>query len=187
MPSLNKVLLIGNLTRDPEIRYTSGGAAICGFGLAVNRKYVTAKGEDRDETCFVDIDVWGKQAESCNSYLKKGAPAFVEGRLRLDQWDDRETGKKRSRLLVTAERVQFLSSGPSRDAQVDDMTGQYRSAPPSVPTNIPEQPSHQPMGMRNQADPSLPPFPVQDNKTVSPMTSEDSFTKDDDLIDDIPF
>ena len=98
MASLNKVLLIGNLTRDPEIRYTPSGAALCRLGLAMNRKFTTSKGEDRDESCFVDIDVWGKQAESCNSYLKKGSPAFVEGRLRFDQWDDRETGRKRNRL-----------------------------------------------------------------------------------------
>jgi single-strand DNA-binding protein len=108
MPALNKVILMGNLTRDPELRYTPQGTAVCSFGLAVNRSYATASGEAREETCFVDIDVWGRQAQSCSSYLRQGAPALVDGRLRLDQWDDRETGKRRSRLRVQAERVQFV-------------------------------------------------------------------------------
>jgi single-strand DNA-binding protein len=110
MASLNKVLLIGNLTREPELRYTSGGAAVCGFGLAMNRRYSTASGEQREEVCFIDVDVWGKQGESCKNYLRKGAPAFIEGRLRMDTWQDRESGKSRSRLTVTAERVQFLGA-----------------------------------------------------------------------------
>ncbi|NOY79521.1 MAG: single-stranded DNA-binding protein, partial [Kiritimatiellaeota bacterium] len=96
MASLNRVFLIGNLTRDPELRYTTGGAAVCNLGLAVNRRYTTSQGEDREEVCFVDIEVWGKQAEICKQYLSKGAPAFVEGRLRYDSWDDRDTGRKRS-------------------------------------------------------------------------------------------
>jgi len=108
MAALNKVILLGNLTRDPELRYTPQGTAVCSFGLAVNHRYALASGEAREETCFVDMDVWGQQAQSCSTYLRKGAPALVEGRLRLDQWDDRETGKRRSRLRVQAERVQFV-------------------------------------------------------------------------------
>jgi len=108
MPALNKVILLGNLTRDPELRHTPQGTAVCALGLAVNHRYTLGSGEAREETCFVDIDVWGQQAQSCSSYLRKGAPALVEGRLRLDQWDDRETGKRRSRLRVQAERVQFV-------------------------------------------------------------------------------
>ncbi len=110
MPALNKVILLGHLTRDPELRQTPQGAAVCSFGLAVNHRYATAAGEAREETCFVDIDVWGRQAQSCSSYLRKGAPALVDGRLRLDQWDDRETGKRRSRLRVLADRVQFVGA-----------------------------------------------------------------------------
>ena len=116
MASLNKVFLFGNLTRDPDVRYTSGGTAVCNLGLAVNRRYTTSQGEDREEVCFVDIEVWGKQAEACGNYLSKGAPALVEGRLRFDQWDDRETGRKRSKLLVRADRVQFVSA-PSRNSR----------------------------------------------------------------------
>lgn len=115
MPSLNKVILLGNLTRDPELRHTPQGGAVCSFGLAVNRRYPSASGEMREETCFVDIDVWGRQAESCANYLRKGAPALVDGRLRMDQWDDRETGKRRTRLRVQAERVQFVGPPQGND------------------------------------------------------------------------
>jgi single-strand DNA-binding protein len=116
MASFNRVILMGNLTRDPEMRYTTGGMAICGFGLATNRHYTTAQGQDRDEVCFVDVEAMGKQAESCNNYLRKGAPAFVEGYLRYDQWEEKGTGKKRSRLLVRADRIVFLGS-PARDSR----------------------------------------------------------------------
>jgi single-strand DNA-binding protein len=116
MASLNKVLLMGNLTRDPELRYTPGGAAVCTLGVAMNRRYTTARGEDKEEVCFVDVEAWGKWAEACGSYLRKGAPVFIEGRLRYDQWEDRDTGKKRSRLVVTAERGQFLGQ-PSRGGE----------------------------------------------------------------------
>ncbi len=108
MASFNKVLLMGNLTRDPELRYTPGGQAVCDLGIAVNRRY-SVNGQEREEVCFVDIVVWAKQAESCGRYLHKGSPVFVEGRLQYDSWDDKD-GKKRSRLRVTAERVQFLGA-----------------------------------------------------------------------------
>jgi single-strand DNA-binding protein len=116
MNGLNRVLLIGNLTRDPVSRATTGGTSICELGLAVNRRYSTATGEERDEVCFVDIDVFGRQAEQCGRFLRKGALVFVEGRLRLDQWEDKATNQKRSRLKVTAERVQFLDSRNRDDA-----------------------------------------------------------------------
>lgn len=108
MASLNKVLLMGNLTRNPEIRYTPGGSAVCEFGMAMNRRFVQANGQEKDETCFVDITVWGKQAESSSRYLQKGSSVFVEGRLVYDQWVEKDTGNKRSRLRIYAERVQFL-------------------------------------------------------------------------------
>ncbi len=111
MANFNKVLLMGNLTRDPELRYTGGGTGgtpICKFGLAVNRQWRTPSGEQQEETCFVDLVVFGRQAETCNEYLSKGRPVFVEGRLAYSTWEDRETGQKRSKLEVVAERVQFL-------------------------------------------------------------------------------
>lgn len=113
MANYNKVLLMGNLTRDPELRYSgggTGGTAITKFGLATNRQWRNQAGEQQEETCFVDIVVFGRQAETCNEYLSKGRPVFVEGRLSLSTWEDRETGAKRSRLEVVAERVQFLGS-----------------------------------------------------------------------------
>ena len=116
MASLNKVLLIGNLTRDPELRYLTGGnSAVCEFGIAINRRFMQASGQEKDETCFLEIVVWGKQAETCSRFLQKGSTVFIEGRLVYDQWTEKDTQKKRSRVRVTAERVQFLSG--RRDEQ----------------------------------------------------------------------
>ena len=111
MAYLNKVFLIGNLTRDPELRVTPKGTAICQFGLAVNRQFKDESGQTRDETSFIDIEAWGKQGELVSKYLTKGSPAMVEGRLKLDQWEDKQSGQKRSKLKVVLENVQFLSSG----------------------------------------------------------------------------
>jgi single-strand DNA-binding protein len=110
MNGFNKVILAGNLTRDPEMRYTPSGTAIAKFGLAVNRKWKDQNGEPREEVTFVDVDCFGKTAENCGSYLKKGRPVLVEGRLKLDQWDDKQTQQKRSKLGVVAEGVTFLGS-----------------------------------------------------------------------------
>jgi single-strand DNA-binding protein len=114
MASYNKVILVGNLTRDPELRYTPKGTAIAKLGLAVNRVWKNEAGESKEEVTFVDIDAFGKQAETIGQYLKKGRPLLVEGRLRLDQWDDKQTGQKRSRLGVVLESFQFLDSGGNR-------------------------------------------------------------------------
>src|SRR3954454_2348410 len=111
MASCNKVILVGNLTRDPELRYTPKGMAVAKIGLAVNRTWRSEAGEQKEEVTFVDVDVWGRTAENVGQYMRKGSPLLVEGRLRLDQWDDKQTGQKRSKLAVTAETVQFLSGG----------------------------------------------------------------------------
>jgi single-strand DNA-binding protein len=108
MAYLNKVFLIGNLTRDPELRVTPKGTAICQFGLAVNRQFKDESGQTRDETTFVDIEAWGKQGELVSKYLTKGSPAMVEGRLKLDQWEDKTSGQKRSKLKIVLDNVQFL-------------------------------------------------------------------------------
>jgi single-strand DNA-binding protein len=110
MASLNKVMLIGNLTRDPEIRYTPKGQAVTDIGLAVNRIYSTESGEKREEVTFIDITLWGRTAEIVHQYCKKGRPLFVEGRLQLDTWDDKQTGQKRSKLKVIADGIQLLGS-----------------------------------------------------------------------------
>jgi single-strand DNA-binding protein len=111
MAYLNKVFLIGNLTRDPELRVTPKGTAVCQFGLAVNRQYKDESGASRDETAFIDIEAWGKQGELCSKYLQKGSPAFIEGLLRFDSWQDKQSGQKRNKLKVVLDNVQFLSRG----------------------------------------------------------------------------
>jgi len=111
MANLNKVMLIGNLTRDPELRVTPKGTAICQFSLAVNRKFRDESGADREEVTYVDIEAWGKSGENIAKYCTKGRPLFVEGRLRLDQWEDKTTKEKRSRMKVVCDNFQFLGSG----------------------------------------------------------------------------
>lgn len=115
MASYNKVILLGNLTRDPELRYTPKGQAVARLGLAVNRTYKTDTGESKEEVTFIDIDAWGKQAELMGQYFKKGNPIFIEGRLKLDQWDDKNTGQKVSKLRVVMENFQFVG-GRASDA-----------------------------------------------------------------------
>ncbi len=167
MASLNKVFLLGNLTRVPELRYTPSGAAVCEFGLAVNRKYV-ANNQEKDEICFVNIVVWGKQGESCQRYLEKGSAAMIEGRLQFDQWDDRETGKKRSTLRVVAERVQFISG--RRDSGGQQSEGQQ----------APQQAGGYQKPNGNA--------PAQGNGTSGfPAMPNDAFQVNNDAEDDIPF
>ena len=116
MANLNRVLLIGNLTRDPEVRYTPKGTAVAEIGLAVNRIYSGEDGEKKEETTFVDVTLWARQAEVAGQYLKKGRPVFIEGRLQLDTWDDKQTGQKRSRLRVVSENLQLLGSRQEGDS-----------------------------------------------------------------------
>tara|TARA_B100000686_G_C16642945_1_gene891187 strand:- start:133 stop:531 length:399 start_codon:yes stop_codon:yes gene_type:complete len=113
MASLNKVFLMGNLTRDPELRFTSNGSAVAGFGMAINRRYKQGD-EWKEEVCFVDITVWGKQAENCAEYLSKGRPVFVEGYLKLNSWET-DAGEKRNKLEVVALTVQFLGRPGGRE------------------------------------------------------------------------
>jgi single-strand DNA-binding protein len=110
MANLNRVLLIGNLTRDPETRYTPKGTAVTDIALAVNRQWKDDSGEKKEEVTFVDVTLWGRQAEIAQEYLRKGRPVFIEGRLQLDTWDDKQSGQKRSRLRVVAENIQLLGS-----------------------------------------------------------------------------
>jgi len=114
MANFNKVFLMGNLTRDPEMKYTQSGQAVVSFGMAMNRKYRNRNNEMIEETTFVDIEGWGKQAETFNQYMRKGRPAFIEGRLKLDTWENRE-GQKRSKLRVVMENFQFIGGAAGRD------------------------------------------------------------------------
>ncbi len=108
MADLNKVFLMGNLTKEPEIRYTPNGKAVGDMRMAVNRRFKTAEGQAKDETCFIQVVVWGRQAETCGEYLRKGSQVLVEGRLQYDEWE--KDNQKFSRLRVVADRVQFMGS-----------------------------------------------------------------------------
>jgi single-strand DNA-binding protein len=131
MASFNKVILVGNLTRDPELRYTPKGTAIAKIGVAVNRVWTNEAGEKKEEVTFVDVDIFGRTAENVGQYMRKGRPILIEGRLRLDQWDDKQTGQKKSRLGVVAETVQFLGSP----------AGEGNSSAPRPPRPAPSAPS----------------------------------------------
>src|SRR5947199_2840046 len=139
MANYNRVILAGNLTRDPEVRYTPKGMAIAKFGLAINRTWKNESGETKEEVTFVDVDAFGRTAEVISQYLKKGRPILVEGRLKLDQWDDKQTGQKRSRLGVILENFQFLDSGRGDGAGGGGSRSSAPSAPPSAPAS-PEAP-----------------------------------------------
>jgi single-strand DNA-binding protein len=136
MANFNKVILAGNLTRDPEVRYTPKGTAIAKLGMAINRTWKTETGETKEEVTFVDVDAFGRTAEVISQYLKKGRPILVEGRLKLDQWDDKQTGQKRSRLGVILETFQFLDSGRGDGGG----GGGSRSAPSAPPAGAPPAP-----------------------------------------------
>ncbi len=125
MASLNKVLLIGNLTKDPELRYTPNGVAVVNLRIAVNRRFRDKSGELKEDTCFITVTTWDRQAEICNQYLSKGRPVFVEGRLQSRSWETSD-GQKRNTIEVRAERIQFLNS--TRDA---GSSAQARHNPPS--------------------------------------------------------
>src|SRR5215212_3715167 len=136
MASFNRVILLGNLTRDPEVRYTPKGSAVAEVGLAVNRNYTTEGGEKREETTFVDVTLWGRTAEIAGEYLKKGRPVLIEGRLQLDTWDDKQSGQKRSKLKVVGEAMQLLGGRPgggTGGSEADEEGGSRSSSRPAPP------------------------------------------------------
>lgn len=139
----NKVLLMGNLTRDPEVRFTPNNQAVANIGLAVNRRWKDANGQPQEETTFVDCEAWGRTAEVMKQYLAKGRPIFIEGRLKLDQWQDKTSGEKRSKLKVVVESFNFIDSkggpgGPGGPGGGSAEGGEYdQSAPPSQPARGP--------------------------------------------------
>jgi single-strand DNA-binding protein len=130
MASFNKVILVGNLTRDPELRYTPKGTAIARLGVACNRKWKSETGEMKEEVTFVDVDAFGRTAETIGQYLKKGRPILIEGRLRYDTWEDKQSGQKKSKLGVVLENFQFLDSGGGRGEGASEAP---RSRPASSP------------------------------------------------------
>lgn len=159
MASYNKVMLMGNLTRDPEVRYTPKGTAIATIGLAVNRVWTNEGGEKKEEVTFVDVEVWGRQAETIGQYMAKGKPIFVEGRLKLDQWDDKESGQKRSKLKVVCENFQFIGAPKGGGEVSDQPPGEQRSqARPARPMNrpAPARPAEEDAPQSSEGDDNIP-------------------------------
>ena len=159
MASLNKVLLIGNLTRDPEVRMLPSGRPVCKFGLAMNRNFKDAEGNRREETTFVDVESFGPRGEALARFFTKGKPIFVEGRLKLDQWES-QTGEKRSRLLVELDNWEFV--GSRQDS--------YDNPPPQQSQNAPQEQS----------------VPTQEPADSIPK-GEPQASADPDLNEDVPF
>ena len=191
MPSFNKVLLLGNLTRDPDLRSLPSGQSVCELGLAVNRRYQAGDGRDVEESCFVDVVVWGRSAANCKQFLEKGSLVFVEGRLQLDQWEDRNGGGRRSKLRVVAEQIQFMNrrqggeggeggnfgGGNGGNYGGGAFGGGYQNRPAGgLPRQTP--PPAAPGGMPRQQQ-QQPPMP--------PMPEGGAFNPDDGMEDDIPF
>jgi single-strand DNA-binding protein len=130
MANLNKVMLIGNVTRDPEIKYTPKGSAVTDLGIAVNRVFTPDGGEKREETTFVDVTLWGRQAEIAGEYCKKGRSIYIEGRLQLDSWEDKASGQKRSKLRVVGENFQLLGPRPGGGSGGGGGDEEYSERPP---------------------------------------------------------
>lgn len=166
MASFNKVLLMGNLTRDPVLRYLPSNMAVADFGLACNRKFKSAQGEDKEEVTFVDCTAWGKQAETINQYCQKGKPIFIEGRLKYETWEDKQGGGKRSKMTVVVENFQFI--GGRSDTQ--------GSAP--APSGEGDQTQQRPAAPRRTAAPP----PAAHPDAQPPIGQEEHFKEDD-----IPF
>jgi single-strand DNA-binding protein len=133
--NINRVFLAGNLTRDPQVRFLANEKAVAEFGLAINRKFKAGDGSLKEEVTFVDIEVWGRTAELCSQYLTKGRGCFIEGRLKLDTWEDKKDGSKRSKLRVVADNVQFLDGGKGRGegAPAGDAGGDAEGDAPAAP------------------------------------------------------
>ena len=165
MANLNKVMLIGNLTRDPELRYTPKGTAVAEIGMAINRVRTDEQGQRQEDTTFVDVTLWGRQAELAQQYLSKGRPVYIEGRLQMDTWEDKASGQKRSKLKVVGENMQFLGSSGGGGGG-GQQQGQPQAAQPQ---------EGQPQGQQQASQPQ--------EGGGSPAAS-DGF---DDSGDDIPF
>jgi single-strand DNA-binding protein len=157
MASYNKVQLIGNLTRNPEVRYTPKGSAVCDIGLAINRTFTPEGGEKIEEVTFVDVVLWAKLAELAGKYLAKGRSVFIEGRLQVDTWEDKDTGQKRSRIRVVGEQMQFLGS-PAGEKQEPRQQGQQRPTPAPRQQRPAQQPQQAEASYEDGMDDSTIPF-----------------------------
>ena len=156
MANVNKVILIGNVTRDPEVKFTPKGSAVTDVGLAINRTYSLDNGEKREETTYVDVELWGRLAEIAGEYAKKGRPVYIEGRLKIDSWEDKQTGQKRSRLRVVGENLQLLGTRPSGGGGGGDYESggapYERSERPAGRSSAPSRPQQQPPAQQSDDD-----------------------------------
>ena len=181
MASFNKVILAGNLTRDPDFRVTPNGQQVCKIGIAVSRRFTTQSGEQREETTFVDVDAWGKQAETISRYFSKGRPILVEGRLKLDQWQTPQ-GENRSKLGVTLESFTFMDSGGQGGGAAQQPGGQgtqYHAPPAAQPAAGQPQPFAQ-----QPAAPSSQPPPPEATASAPPPAAPAASQEED---EDVPF
>jgi single-strand DNA-binding protein len=164
MASLNKVIIIGNLTRDPELKYTPNGTGVCDISVAVNRTW-TDNGEKKEEVTFVDVTLWGKIAELAAQYLQKGRSVMVEGRLSMDTWDDKATGQKRSKMKVTGENVQFLDSKGNGSGQ-QQAPQQRQQAPSQQRPLARQQPKQTPLQQWDNAQNDAAPWDENANDDI---------------------
>ncbi len=187
MPDLNKVFLMGRLTFDPELRRTPNGTAVTELRMATNRSWSGRDGERREETLFIDVTVWDRQAENCCQYLRKGSSVHVEGSLRMDTWDDKTTGEKRSKVRVHADRVQFLDSrrgesGDAGGAGDDEVGGSPAYARESAPRRAPAPSQSEPRSQSNGAGPNRPAYPAAPAPRTRPAAEPEERDEED-----IPF
>lgn len=159
MANVNKVILIGNVTRDPEVKFTPKGSAVTDVALAINRNYTLDNGEKREETIFVDVELWGRLAEIAGEYAKKGRPIYIEGRLRMDSWEDKTSGQKRSRMKVVGENLQLLGSRPAGAGAggggEEEGGSHHHEARPQQRSSRPA-PSQQPPAQSSEPDDDIP-------------------------------
>lgn len=185
MAGFNKVILIGNLTRDPEYKQLASGQAVCRLGLATNRQFRNKQtGNMTQEVCYIDIDVWGPQAESCRQYLKKGRPVLVEGRLKLDSWEDQQ-GQSRNKHTVVADRIVFLSSNANDDGEETavETTQDSMQLDPNNPVERDLMNQLEKAKERIQAATK----PAAPKKAAEPSTGEINFRDEPPFEDDLPF
>ena len=192
MASLNKVFLLGNLTRDPDLRGLPSGQNVCELRLAVSRRFQNSSGQDVEDTCFVDVVVWGRTAANCKQFLSKGSQVMVEGRLQLDQWEDRNGGGQRQRLRVVAEQIQFMNRRPAGDNQgyaprqngpqpnqdYGSSNAPYSQSAPSYNQNAPYQNSYG--NDYNRAARNV-------QQDIAPQMPDSDFSSNAPVDDDIPF
>jgi single-strand DNA-binding protein len=185
MADLNKVFLMGRLTFDPELRYAPSGSAVTELRLAINRVWTGRDGDRKEESLFIDVTVWDRQAENCCQFLKKGSQIHIEGALKMDTWDDKTTGEKRSKIKVLADRVQFLDRRSDAGGGPAGSSDQEYSAPPARDRD--QAPRRGPAGPPEGRGPSNGPTRGYGNPGASPASRRPPAESDADPDDDIPF